>query len=176
MLPKSYSLLSSRCKFQADGGVVCPMCYECGEFVIKPYFLLSEELKTHVVSQLKCCWKDYTDAYIEQNWSFGDMLYVAVDKVTDSVIGTVAIDRKNFHPFISTVYVTPDRRNKGFARHLLAFAEVFIFYVIKYDEVRLWCDEDLLDFYFAFGYAVEDMQGTKSILFKKLIEHSTFLI
>ena len=173
MLPKGYSTVTDRCMYQADVGLICPMTYfqpETG-IQIQPFFMLDLDMQNSVVSRLEKEWNEIDHDFIDKNWSQGgDILYVAFNfgDAPNNIIGTIAVDRKGFTPFISTVYVCPMYRGFGYSKILITFAETFIKEVLHFKESHLWCEEAMLDFYFNLGYSIEKSDD-KYILSKKLI-------
>lgn len=104
--------------------------------------------------------------YIKRNWhvSGGDSLFVMTDAETGSLNGCVAVDRKNFFPFIGNLYVVPEKRLTGLSRHLMDYAERYVSSGLKFDKSRLWCEEALIVFYEKRGYVEESRDAEKSLV------------
>jgi GNAT superfamily N-acetyltransferase len=95
-------------------------------------------------------------SFILEHWKNGDSFYILLD--TDQfVAGGAAIDTKHNEPFISNIFTVPSARNKGFGRILMRYCED---YSIKmgFKYAKLWCDEDLIQYYTKQGYIVEKKQ------------------
>lgn len=114
--------------------------------------------------------------YINKHWNSegGDALFVMTDQESEEFLGCVAVDRKNFFPFIGNLYVSKDKRNRGLAARLMDYAERFICDGLKFDRARLWCDASLIDFYIKKGYIVEkDDDGTGVHVMVKSLNNTT---
>lgn len=162
-----FSVINSHCCHQADAGTVCPLSWYSSKIgmSISPYFDLPADAKVSIIVELGNVWPEYTDQFILKNFSCGDMLYVAT--ISQKVVGCVAVDRKRFQPFISTLLVVPDMRNKGYSKFLIQFAEQYV-KQFGFNESRLWCRSNLLDFYKALGYTTECKEGENIVMKKKL--------
>ena len=94
--------------------------------------------------------------FILEHWKNGDSLYILLDPA-QFVAGGAAIDTKNNEPFISNIFTVPSARNKGFGRILMRYCEDYS-EKMGFTYVKLWCDEDLIQYYTKQGYAVEKTQ------------------
>jgi hypothetical protein len=47
--------------------------------------------------------------------------------------------------------------------------EVYIRNILKFSKVYLWCEEEMIDFYFNLGYSIESKEKDKYVLVKNLI-------
>lgn len=166
-LPPGYTSINSRCQITADTGFTCPLMYTDNTLCIKPYFMMDVEDQKIVTQHLRKQWGIYTHEYIDKELSYGDMLYVAWNE--NGFIGTVAIDRKQFTPFIGTLYVSDTLRNLGYSKILMTFAETYVHKVLGFNEASLWCNEFMLDYYFPLGYTIQSKEKDIYILFKKMI-------
>ena len=84
-------------------------------------------------------------------------------------VGCIAVDRKNFTPSISQLYVVPKYRKKGYSKRLMEFA---IHYVksMEFHEVKLWCKSDLVEFYEKQGWIFERKANNDTYVMKQNIE------
>jgi GNAT superfamily N-acetyltransferase len=98
--------------------------------------------------------------YITENWTGSDILYVMISN-DDKFIGTVAVDRKNFYPYISHLFVDPALRKKGYGERLLDhgidYARLF-----KFDAVKIWCEHTLVPYYASKGWIQEKLSKDNS--------------
>jgi GNAT superfamily N-acetyltransferase len=130
------------------------------QWSIKPFQKHDESVAASVVAELKEEWSSLTEDTIRREWpGSSDAFYVLVDS-ENSVIGTVAVDRKHFHPFISNLFVVPSRRSKGWSRVLLNHAQHFIQSVLQFNEARLWCVPALCPYYERMGWS-RDLKDIK---------------
>ena len=159
----------TKCQYQADVGLVCPMIKQQKDVIIKPYAETSPNIQAVVREHLKREFQStllqdpaaFTDEYIRRNWASSDAFYVMTDLASIDFIGCIAVDRKNFYPYISNLYVSPEYRNQGRATQLLDFAEEYIKYHMGFNTSRLWCDEKLVVFYNKRGYKIETHQESQ---------------
>ena len=100
--------------------------------------------------------KDPTECmnFIKKNFSGGDIFYILYRE--DHFIGSVAIDRTNFYPCLSTLFVRAEDRGRGFAKLMIDFSAAYIQSVLKFREMRLWCKPELIPFYLKEGFKKED--------------------
>jgi len=164
VLPPGYQEATERGQYSADVGLFFPISFACAKFVIVPFFQMDKMLSRLVVGYLAEQWPEYSLEFIEKHWCYGDMLFVCIAP-GNKIVGTVAVDRKRFFPFISTVYVVPGYRMKGWARLLVDFGEVYVKHT-GFKESRLWCDEKLVGMYTKMGYSFEKVEDGHHILVK----------
>ena len=163
----------SLCKYIGDTGLVCPMVYQSEDVKIIPYQECSQEVKQSVCQHVYKEWKaeaklsipEETHDYISSNWSSGDIFYVLL--LRNTFLGCVAVDRKQFYPFMSHLYIHPLYRGNGYGKFLLTFCEQYV-KQLQFDEIRLWCNSDLIGYYKKLGYDVIENKSGKSIMVKKL--------
>ena len=150
--------------FAADGGLVYPIKRNG----ILPFQLCSEAQQISIIRELAGVWPFLNDEFIRKNWPGGnDVFYVSTDSTSNDVIGCVAVDRINFLPTISNLFVCPSFRKRGKATQLLEHAEIFID-ILGFSSVSLWCDSELVDFYLKFGFIKGDVLNGKIILKKEI--------
>ena len=152
---------TDKCTYQWDSGYVCPSSKETDTYKILPYSKHDDATKKDAIDHLSAFWTEWTydHNFIEANWGKDDMFYIMVSKDAVSkdgrFLGTVAIDRKNFYPFISQMYVVPSERRKGLATELLRFGED-VTMSMGFDTAKLWCEKHLVPWYEKRGYQAED--------------------
>ena len=148
--------------FTANDGIVYPIKRKG----FSPYQLCSESIKKDVIDAVKYLWPFIDDAYILKNYPGGnDVFYIY--SFEDKVIGCVSVDRSNFHPYISNLFVVPDERGKGKSIDLLVHAEIFI-EMLGFDMMYLWCDQELVQFYENKGWFINED--------KKVVDDKTIYI
>jgi GNAT superfamily N-acetyltransferase len=140
-------------QFLADIGTVTPLEVYSEDYFIFPYQKTEPFIQEQVVHSLRELNPEITHEYIKTHWSTSDILYVMTSPDT-KFIGCMAVDRKNFYPFISHLYVTPEYRKKGFGERLLTLGEDYA-KEFKFNEVKLWCKKILLPYYTKRGWKVE---------------------
>jgi GNAT superfamily N-acetyltransferase len=163
-----YEKIYHRCNYQADVKYSCPIMAKSKLFSILPYELVNDNIKKDVLLNLQKEWKDYKKKdFIISNWQNQNIFYVLTTSNQDELIGTIAIDRKLFLPFISQLYVIDKHRKKGFAKKLLNFANKYV-KSLGFNESRLWCNEHLVNFYGKLNWKIENKSGNKYIMVRRL--------
>jgi GNAT superfamily N-acetyltransferase len=166
---------SKQCGYVSDGGYMCPLSMwgritlppeedQDEPFQIIPFWDLddqssrnqvAESLLQHFARSMEVSTVQETIQYLFRNFaSATDILYVMYAANTKTVVGTVSVDRKNFHPCIGHLLVVPYLRGRGYGTKLLQFAEKCIEHQ-KFPEAQLWCsanDTNLCAFYERNGY------------------------
>jgi GNAT superfamily N-acetyltransferase len=147
---------TGRCTYQWDSGYVCPSSAETKTYKILPYSQHDDATKQAAVDHLSAFWTEWTydQNFIEANWGEDDMFYIMVSKDA-RFLGTVAVDRKNFFPVISQMYVVPSERRRGLATELLRFGEKVV-KSMGFDSYKVWCEKHLVPWYEKRGYRAED--------------------
>ena len=151
----------TNCMYYADAGYVCTMSYVQDSIHIRPFQEANEDLKMQTALELTREWGEKLNItnpiemqlYIARNWSSTDVLYVMSNM--GAFVGCIAVDRKNFYPFIGNVFVTHKFRSQGNGKVLMEFAEKYIFTQLKFEYARLWCDDSMLPYYTKQGYVFE---------------------
>ena len=158
-----YTQSDMRCGHVADVGYVCPFIYTEGDITIKPFSecnkSIKEEISIHILNE----WgkeigvkdKKGIIEFIERHWSSTDVFYIMLKHETNTLIGCIGIDRSQFYPYISHLYVIDKHRKNGYSLKLMKFAEKII-KDMSFTESRLWCIERLTDYYKNQGYVVEN--------------------
>lgn len=141
-------------QFKADGGFVGPLAAP-GIFA---YQQCDAAIKQIATGFLVAEWDMLTDAFIRSKWPGGsDIFYVVVDQVTKEFIGTVAVDRVNFHPYISNLFVVPGKRGQGHGKRILEHGIAFT-KSMNFPDARLWCKKELLPWYLSMGWVQDGIQ------------------
>jgi GNAT superfamily N-acetyltransferase len=89
----------------------------------------------------------------------------------NEIVGCIGIDRDNFYPYISHLYVLPEYRKNKYSLKLMRFAEKII-KDITFSESRLWCIKELQSFYEKQGYKIENKiskKGKENLIMVKKI-------
>jgi len=172
---------SKLCKFKDDTGWICPIHYNEKGMKILPYQECSNEIQEEVCKYLLDEWDeeakidtlDDTHHYITRNWHGGDILYVLIKnknnkKENNELLGFVAIDRKQFYPFVSHIYIIPSKRKNGYGKLLLEFSIEYT-KALEFTECRLWCESKLVSYYEKNGWKVIDEKNPKAIVMVKYI-------
>ena len=143
---------SKRQAYVADTGYISPMIYTSGNICIKPYDDYDSDIQQMVKDNMKDI-SIHPDAlttdYIESQWQNADIFYVMTKGTL--FCGCVAVDRMNFSPTISHLYVHPPFRGNGYSDLLLAVAEEYTL-VLGFNSAQLWCSSNLIEFYKKKGY------------------------
>ena len=162
---------SSSGHYKADTGYVYPYVVTCGDIVIKPFQDQPDAIQAAVSDALQSEWGSrYSVGFINESWPDSDVMYVACTSRGDFV-GCMAVDRKNFCPFISHLFVAPDLRKQGVGGLFLAVAEKYSRQKLKFDEMKLWCLPHVLPYYTKRGWVEEsrdkDDQGREVRVMRK---------
>lgn len=154
--------LSSLFQFKADGGMIGPLSAPG----IYAYQQCSLDLKQNLLKEISKEWSELTDVFIRAKWPGGsDIFYILHDQTDGSLIGCVAVDRSNFYPYISNLYVTPTKRRQGHAKTLINHGIAFT-KSMGFQEARLWCKEHLLKWYQSMGFKQDGTQGQVYLMVK----------
>lgn len=182
-LKKFATPMTDNLEFLADVGYVSPLVYNDTQKKVEiKLFRHCDEIQqgaaaqflcSHWSSEIKCESVEQAKEYILKNFSASNLFYLLL--FGGKCIGCVGIDRKNFYPFLSHLYVQQSWRSKGFAKALLQFAEAM---VISYgfNEVRIWCEPHLQKFYENMSWKQENVQDGLLIMKKKLENEQEGLI
>lgn len=149
IVSKCYELSHSH----ADIGTVTPIEVYSSKFCIIPYQSARIDAQKDIATKLRMLNPDISRDYILENWKGSDVMYVIISG--NLCIGSVAVDRKNFEPFISHLYVDVDYRKKGYGKRLLEhgieYARSF-----KFNTVKLWCEEAMVPYYLSHGWTKDN--------------------
>ncbi len=176
-LPQKETPQTELCQFQADAGYVfAPASKSDDGITVVPFPQCSDALQRttseHIFREwgkdLQVSSVDECLAIIRRQWSTaGDSMYVMSQSAREGhaaeFIGCVAVDRKQFYPYISHLYVHPDHRKRGFGQQLVEHG-VKHAAACKFSEVKLWCERKLLPFYEGLGWRTEAISDNKYIM------------
>lgn len=163
--PQSETRDSKFCEYKADTGYTCPLVVTDGQLTIQPYAESGKHAMESASQALKREWGSaYSPEYILKKWEGTDVLYVMTKN--EHFVGCVAVDRQQFVPVLSHLYVVESERNNGHARKLLQVIDKYVKEVLLFNEIKLWCDPKLKKFYESFGWQVEShkIEKGKSVL------------
>jgi predicted GNAT family acetyltransferase len=139
----------------ADIGTITALQVDTPNFKILPFKKVPPDMQEIVATKLKSLNPKMSKHYITENWNGSDIMYVMISK-DNKFIGTVAVDRKNFDPYISHLFVDPTFRKKGYGERLLDhgidYARLF-----KFDAVKIWCVDSLVPYYSSKGWVQEKL-------------------
>lgn len=164
-LKNDYIKDENRCSYLADTGMVYALNIINDTYIIKPYQDMSSNIQKQVIEMLSTEWDFYTDRYIKINWNNADIFYIMTTPDQTKFIGSVAVDRKNFNPFISQLYVNPSERKKGYSYILLDIAEEYA-KQFHFPTIKLWCNLDMISFYKKLGWTLIEKQDENYIMEK----------
>ena len=131
------------------------------EIQILPFQLCPTDLQIATCQHVLSAWRAETECsttretydFITKNFVAGDIFYILTQ--SNDFIGCVALDRKNFYPYLTHLYVRPDHRKQGYARLLVDFIR-YICRMQRDADVRLNCSLELYDFYNKLGFVLEE--------------------
>jgi GNAT superfamily N-acetyltransferase len=158
--------VTSRCldmaHSHADIGTVYPLRVDGSEYTIVPFQKAQPDVQAVVVEKLHVLNPDLTIAYILEHWCGSDVFYVMVGAGASDFIGAVAVDRKNFEPFMSHLYVDEAFRKRGYGErlveHAIEYARAF-----KFKTLSLWCEAAMIPYYRKAGWVVEKELAERSM-------------
>jgi len=157
--------------YKADTGRVCPLiaAFPGSDLAVAPFVECSPEVQAEACAYLAAEWGDVlTHDYIVKEFGHSDVMYVMSER--GRFVAAAAVDRKNFYPFISHVFVRPDMRGRGHARAMLDVGHEYAGRM-KFSVVKLWCFESLVPFYERMGYeregAEKDDKGRDVVVMTK---------
>jgi GNAT superfamily N-acetyltransferase len=139
----------------ADIGTITALQVESSNYKILPFKKVQPDMQEIVATKLKSLNPKMSKHYITENWNGSDIMYVMISK-DNKFIGTVAVDRKNFDPYISHLFVDPIFRKKGYGERLLEhgleYSKLF-----KFEHAKLWCIDTLVPYYASKGWVQEKL-------------------
>lgn len=133
----------------ADIGTVTPIEVYSADFCIIPYQSCRLDAQNEIAMKLHSLNADISRHYIIDNWKGSDIMYVMISG--NAPIGSIAVDRKNFEPFISHLYVDEAYRKKGYGKRLLEHGIEYS-RAFKFNAVKLWCEEAMIPYYIKHGW------------------------
>lgn len=139
----------------ADIGTITALQVDSSNYKIIPFKKVSPDMQEIVAVKLKSLNPKMSPHYIHENWNGSDIMYVMISK-DDKFIGTVGVDRKNFDPYISHLFVDTVFRKKGYGERLLDHAIEYA-RLFKFEMVKLWCVDALIPYYASKGWTQEKL-------------------
>lgn len=163
ILNGEFTELDRHCGHVSDVGYVCPLNYNDNDnnIMIKPFQEISEDIQMEVAEHIFNEWgidlekNDPTETleFIKSNWFIPNYFYVMLN-YDNEFIGCIGIDRHNFYPCISHLYVVSKFRGLNYSQILMRFAEKII-KKLNISEIYLWCHTHLQGFYEKQGYSIK---------------------
>lgn len=161
-------------KFTSDSGLVFPLVYNEPTVSIAPFQRVSGQVQNWVAKSLLGEWGQVADlhnvqetlSYILKNWTHGDIFYVYT--VHGSPVGFVAMDEKNWYPYMSHLYVGNEHRNSGHATKLIEFCKHYTQHRC-HSEYRLYCEPRMVPFYTKRGFSITEPNTSDLIIMKRLV-------
>ena len=144
----------------ADLGTITALQVESSNYKILPFKKVHPDMQEIVATKLKSLNPKMTKHYILENWIGSEIMYVMISK-DDKFIGTVAVDRKNFEPYISHLFVDTVFRKKGYGERLLEHGIEYS-RLFKFEDVKLWCVDSLVPYYASKGWVQEKLSKDNS--------------
>ena len=174
-----YTYSHSGCGHVADVGYICPLIYKDDDITIKQFSECDKANQHKIAKHLLDEWgsdigvKDIKSTlhFIKSHWTNTDVFYMMIKNDSNEIVGCIGIDRDNFYPYISHLYVLPEYRKNKYSLKLMKFAEKII-KDITFSESRLWCIKELQSFYEKQGYEIENKifkKGKENLIMVKKI-------
>jgi GNAT superfamily N-acetyltransferase len=167
-----YKEIVERFEYLGDIGYIAPYYLKTNKFNIIPFNKVSKNLRTLLINLLNLEFEKefnqtYTEQFIRQKWSGIQVFYIITNFEQDKLIGSIAIDNKNHFPCISNLYILSEYRNQGYATYLLDYANKYI-KSLGFEQSRLWCKDELLEFYKKKGWNFEKKFNNNNIMILNL--------
>ena len=172
---------SKHCAFVADSGFVAPLIYsdQTRNLRLRPFLDSDANMQKQLCEHFASEWHEQTGAktadeasrYIIKQWSSSDLMYVLeIDKM---FCGCVAIDRNNFEPCVSHLTVVQSYRGQGLSKVLMEIAEAYIRDCLRFANVCLWCNTDMVMYYSKQGYKwIKDVDDG-IVMMRKMLQDTT---
>lgn len=160
--------------YTSDGGAVHTLTAHGPDFLIVPYTKVSSSIGLEMQQLLV---KEFGERYFDDKAlkevcdNGSDMMYVMTTNTSPrKLIGCIAVNRKQFYPFVTDLCVVPDSRNKGHARALMTLVEEYV-KTLGYTVIMLHCTENLVVVYEKLGFCVDHGhdQGEYCVMSKNLV-------
>ena len=164
-VPGTKIKLLNRQVYQADIGSFTPWYLVTEQFEIIPFELANQNIRDEIINSLNIEFPEmrYNENLIRSHWDGADVFYLIVTPGRNELIGSIAIDRHNFYPCISQVFIKQNHRNHGYARTLINFIIDYV-HTMGLSEIKLWCNENLIPFYTKLGWIRERKHGNVFIM------------
>lgn len=130
-----------------DIGYIAPYYLKTDKFNIIAFNNVKKELRTKLINLLNNEFENiFSEQYIRYNWVGIEIFYVMISPDNNELIGCIALDNKNGFICLSNLYITEENRNKGYGKLLLEYIYMYI-KRLGYNNVRLWCKDNLVSYY-----------------------------
>lgn len=149
-----------------ENGYISPYYLKTKEFEILPFEYINKKLRTILLELLNQEFINinYNEQYIRFNWKQTDIFYVITTQEQNELIGCIALDIKNFTPFISNLYIINKFRKNGYCNILLNYIYNYV-KLLGFNKVRLWCNDELIEFYKNKNWLFENKINDKNIMY-----------
>lgn len=152
--------------YNSNGLAVHTLSAHGRHHIIVPYNKAANTIKRQVQELLV---QEFGPSYFDDKalreicQSGSDMMYVmtSTDMATPELIGCVAVNRKQFYPFVTDLCVVHKYRMKGCARALMEVLEEFVEH-LGYTVVMLHCKQDLVPVYQKLGFIEQEVTEQNS--------------
>jgi GNAT superfamily N-acetyltransferase len=163
-----FGKVESRADYLSDVGMISPPYVMTDQFQIIPFEYVDESMQSQIINLLndefgKSSDIEYSNTFIRDNWTGANIFYVMTSPDRLKLYGTVAIDRKNFYPCISQLYIVEDQRGRDLAKHLINYSNRYI-KTLNFSQSKLWCEDKLLNFYEKLGWKFESKKDNYNIM------------
>lgn len=167
-----YKEIIERSEYLADVGYVAPYYLKTNKFNIIPFEKVNKNLRTLLIELLNIEFEKefnqtYNEQFIRQKWTGVQVFYIITNREQDKLIGSIAIDNKNYFPCISNLYILLEYRNQGYATFLLNYANKYI-KSLGLNLSRLQCNDRMLEFYEKKGWIFEQKYNNNNIMILNL--------
>ena len=154
-----------RSDYLLDVGYIAPYYLKTDNYEILPFEKIKKGLRVLLLEYLNDIFKpiEYNEQYIRYNWKSLDIFYVLTTPKQENLIGCIAVDIKNGFPLISNLLIIPKYRKQNYANILLEYCFNYI-KILKFREVRLWCNDELIDFYIKKNWKFEKKIDNNNIM------------
>jgi hypothetical protein len=162
----SFGKIKTRSEYLADVGLFYPPYVITDQFQITTFENINEQIQDQIVNLLSLEFGtdvEYSTNFIKTSWVGANVFYVMTSSDNSKLYGTIAIDRKNFYPYISQLYIVESERCRGLATHLINFANRYI-KSLNFTQSRLWCNDKLVTYYTNLGWLFEEKQNNLNIM------------
>jgi hypothetical protein len=163
----SFGKVNTRQDYLADVGLISPPYVITDKFQIIPFELITEkQMVSKIINSLNNEFGHdmaYSEDIINKTWTGANVFYVMTSSDKTKFYGTIAIDRKNFYPYISQLYIVEDERYRNLGKHLINFANRYI-KSLNFTQSRLWCENKLVQYYSRLGWKYEGKQKDLNIM------------
>ena len=163
----NFGKVNTRQDYLADVGLISPPYVITDQFQIVPFELITnKQMLNEIINSLNNEFGNdmaYSEDIINKTWTGANVFYIMTSSDKTKFYGTIAIDRKNFYPYISQLYIVEDERCRNLGKHLINFANRYI-KSLNFTQSRLWCENKLVQYYDRLGWYYEGKQKDLNIM------------